>query len=204
MNKIILSILAALVCLVSAPCAQAAEGTRVGVVRIQEVFRKSEYAKQMEDKIRANFRQEEKEIDDLQKVLSDGQAKLQSNQLLDRDSFAYKEQVLNLQILELKLRDRMEKYAKNSRIQMAEFWRSVYADFQKAVGSIASTNQFDLIITAPDTQLSESGGASNAPEAVMSEVLQRRVQFVAPRIDITNQVIQVMNDTYRKRSGGTH
>ena len=37
------------------------------------------------------------------------------------------------------------------------------------------------------------------PEAVMSEILQRRVQYLSPRIDITQQVIDTMNAMNRGR-----
>ena len=67
----------------------------VVVVRIEEVFRNSDYAKQMETQIRASFRQEEKEIEDLQKVIRTQQEKLQNDAFLAPDTYQYKRKFLN-------------------------------------------------------------------------------------------------------------
>ena len=177
----------------------AAEGKQVAIVRIQEVFRRSEYAKQMETQIRASFQQEERAIEDMQKLLQTQQEKLQPSNLLDPDSYQYKEQVLKLQLMELKLRDMMQNYATMSRTRMATFWRSVYADFQNAIKSLASTGKYSLILSAPDVNLSEQSEKSNAPEAVMTEILQRWAQYVSPEADLTEQVIAVMNEFNKNR-----
>lgn len=171
----------------------------VAVVRIQEVFRKSEYAKQMEAQLKAGFATEEKQLEDLQKLLKSEQDKLQSNALLDPNSYQYKEMVMRYQLLELKFQDKRQNYQKMSRAKMANFWRSVYADFRQAIERIGSTGRYLVIETAPDMELSEDSVRSNAPEMVMTEILQRRIQYVAPSVDITEQVIQVMNEINQRR-----
>ncbi len=171
----------------------------VAVVRIQEVFRRSDYAKQMEKQIKDGLVQEEKELDDLQKMLKSEQEKLQSNALLDPNTLSYKEMVMKFQLLNLKFEDKRQNYQKTSRQKMATFWRSVYAEFQIAIKQVGSTGKYLVIETTPDIELSEDSARSTAPELVMTEILQRRVQYTDPTVDITELVIQVMNQNNQRR-----
>ena len=172
----------------------------VVIVRIEEVFRNSDYAKQMETQIRASFRQEEKEIEDLQKLIRTQQEKLQSDAFLAPDTYQYKKKVLELQILQLQLQDKAERFQKLTRTKMANFWRGVYADFQKAVKHLVKIRNYDIVITAPDIELSDRLEKSNSPEAVISEILRRQVQYVSPENDMTDEIIKIMNALNAKRA----
>ena len=173
----------------------------IAVIRIEEVFRRSDYAKQMETQIRASFRQEEKEIEDLQKVIRTQQEKLQDDAFLVPDTYQYKKKVLELQILRLQLQDKMERFQKLTRTKMANFWRGVYSDFQKAVKLLVTKIKFDVVITAPDITLSDRLEKTNSPEAVIAEISRRQVQYIAPQNDMTEQIIKIMNAINAKRAG---
>ncbi len=173
----------------------------VVVVRIEEVFRNSDYAKEMETQIRASFRQEEKEIEDLQKVIRTQQEKLQSDAFLAPDTYQYRKKVLELQILQLQLQDKGERFQKLTRTKMANFWRGVYADFKKAIKHLVKIRNYDIVITAPDIDLSDKLEKSNSPEAIISEIIRRNVQYVAPENDMTDEVIKIMNAMHAKRGG---
>lgn len=177
----------------------AQDGSRVGIVKIQDVLNKSEYAKQMETQIRASFRADESEIEQLQKLIVGEREKLTTDTLMSPESYAYKDRVLQIERLNLKLRDKVETFTKQTRAQMATFWRGVYADFRAAIIKIAAGGQYDLILTAPDVELSNDANNQDVPEAVMNEIIQRRVQHVSPKIDITQQVIDTMNAINRGR-----
>lgn len=174
--------------------------TSVAVIRIEEVFRRSDYAKQMETQIRASFRQEEKEIEDLQKVIRTQQEKLQSDAFLAPDTYQYKKKVLELQILSLQLQDKMERFQKLTRTKMANFWRGVYSDFQKAVKHLVTVIKYDIVITTPDMALSDRLEKSNSPEAVIAEISRRQIQYIAPQNDVTEQIIKIMNAINSKRA----
>ncbi|MBP5233341.1 MAG: OmpH family outer membrane protein [Planctomycetes bacterium] len=185
--------------IVAMAAAPAAEGVSIAVVRIQDVLQKSEYAKTMETQIRASFKAEEQEIEDLQKLIRTEQEKLASDTLMSPESYTYKDKVLQIERLKLKLRDRVDNFSKQTRSKMSTFWRSVYAAFRAAIVKVAESGRYDLIITAPDVNLSNEANQQDIPEAVMSEILQRRVQYLSPRIDITQQVIDTMNAMNRGR-----
>ncbi len=201
MRKLLSALLFTVVALTAFPANISAAEGKVVVVRIQEVFRRSEYAKTMETQIKASFLQEERAIEDLQKLYRTERESLESNALLDRNSYQFQEKAMRLQLLELKLKDKVQRYQKLSRTRMADYWRSIYTDFQAAIKRLSSTGQYSIVITAPDVALSAHSEKSNAPESVMGEILQRRVQYVNPANDITEQVIQVMNDINSKRAG---
>lgn len=181
--------------------ANAAEaGTRVAVVRIQAVFEKSEYAKQMETKIRARFRQDEKDIQDLERSIRTQKEQLSSEAFVAPDSLVYKEKVLRIQIQELQYQDKVKRFSMLNRTKMAEFWRSVYADFQKAIAHMSSTGKYDLILTASDINLPDQVMQTNSPEAVLNAISQRRIQYIRSQIDITDQIIKLMNAINAKRA----
>ncbi|MDR0868281.1 MAG: OmpH family outer membrane protein [Planctomycetota bacterium] len=177
----------------------AGEPTSVAIVQIQEVLNRSEYAKQMETSIRAGFKSEEQEIEDLQKLIRTESEKLQTDTMMSPDSYTYKDKVLQIERLKLKLADKAQNFSRQTRSKMAEFWRSVYKDFRAAIEQIAKSGQYDLILTAPGTELSNDAAQNDVPEAVMGEIIQRRVQYVAPKIDITQKVIDMMNAINRGR-----
>jgi Skp family chaperone for outer membrane proteins len=176
-----------------------ASAGEIAVVRIQEVLKNSDYAKQMETKIRSDFKTDEQEIEDLQKVIRNNTEKMQSDPMLSPDSYTYKDTVLQIERVRLKLNDKMQNFNKNTRLQMATFWRNVYADFRAAVDRVAASGKYDLIITAPDIELSPETANSESPEAMMMEILRRNVQYINPRVDVTQQVIDTMNAINRAR-----
>lgn len=196
-SRITLAMLAVVVALPMV-AAFAGEG-QVAVVRLQEVFRQSTYAKQMEAQIKASFAQEERAIEDQQKLLKSEQEKLASNALLDPNSYQYKEKVMKIQLMELKYRDMVQRFTSLSRSKMATYWKAVYADFQTAINRVASTGQFSVIMTTPDIDLPEQVEKTNSPEMMMTEILQRRVMYINPQVDVTDQVIKVMNEINQKR-----
>ena len=82
---------------------------------------------------------------------------------------------------------------------MANYWRGVYADFQKAIKHLVKIRNYDIVITAPDVELSDKLEKSNSPEAIISEILRRQVQYIAPENDMTDEVIKIMNAINSKR-----
>lgn len=184
-----------------APRATAGEGAKVGVIRIQQVFKDYVYAREMEKKIKESFAHDEKQIQDLQRQIQQLKEELQANP--EPSGALARERILQIQIFEVRLEEKVRRYRKFSRARMAEFWRTVYKDFQQAVNILASQQRYDIIITAPDIDLSEEVGRSDAPEAIQNEILLRYMQYISPRVDLTDQVIQMMNQlAARKATGG--
>jgi len=201
-----LSVLAvlALAVLVGAEAAPVAPApSRLGVVRIQQIFKDFQYARDQETAIKEEFKKAEAEIENLKKQIKEKTDALRTDPLTGPGSKRFKLGMLKIKELEVELEDKTEEFAKMRRRRMAEFYRSVYEKFQKAVQDYAAKQGLDVVITAPDTALSEESSESDSPIAIQNEILLRHVQYIGQACDITKQVIDLMNANYAKTSKNT-
>ncbi len=180
--------------------AEEARALRIGVVKIQDVFKEYKFAKVQEEKIKASFKGEEDSIDQLEKEIRAAQDKLSRDTLIERNSAAWKLQALEIQKKQITLDEKKQRFAKMTRQAMAEFYRSIYKDFRKVVELYSKEYKFDLVITAPETELSDDSEKSDSPLAIQNEILMRRVQYISPSVDITKQIIASMNNMYAAKN----
>jgi len=182
--------------------AAAPRALRIGVVKIQDVFKEYKFAKEQEEKIKASFKGEEDSIAQLEKEIVGAQDKLSRDTLIERNSAAWKLQALEIQKKQITLDEKKQRFAKMTRQAMAEFYRSIYKDFRKVVDLYAKEYNFDLVITAPETDLSDDSERSDSPLAIQNEILLRRVQYISPSVDITKQIVASMNNMYAAKGAG--
>jgi len=174
---------------------------KIGVVRIQNVFKDFQYAKDQEAAIKAEFKKDEDGMTALKQQMEEKKKHLQADPLIGPGSKKFKLEALELRKLEVELEDKVDEFKKASRKRMAEFYRSIYEKFQKAVADVAARRGLDLVITAPDTDLSKEAEESDSPVAIQQEILLRHVQFIGPSCDITKEVLDQMNAQYGKAKG---
>lgn len=170
----------------------------IGVVRIQQVFKDYAYAREQENKIKEEFKGQEEEIKTLKGKIEKKQQALAGNALMRRGSLAWKLEMLEIQRMRLLIEDKMNAFKKATRERMAGYYVNVYAHFRKAVDDYAKHYKYDIVITAPDRDLSKETEESGAPEAVQNEILLRRVQYISVSVDITKPIVELMNARYKK------
>ncbi len=177
------------------PAATDAGELQVGVVRIQQVFKRYEYAIKQEKAITESFKPEREQIKRMEADIRERVNKIRGSdmQMLPPDSPILQEKQLEIRILEVRLNNKLKQLQKLQRHRMAEFWRSVYTEFRKAVDAIATRHGYDLIITAPDADLSAESRDSSAPESIQNEILLRNIQYIGKRIDLTDAIVEYMN-----------
>lgn len=199
----VLGVFVWLACLATTAHAQgvAAPPLKVGIIRIQQVFQNYTFAIEQEKAIKEGFQQQQDEINALGEQIKKEKDALVADTTTDRNSAVWQEKILKIQILEVRLKDKLERFQKMSRHARAEYYRSIYADFRRAVDTIAKRDQFDIIITAPDTELSKEVLENDSPMAIQNEILMRQMQFISPRVDITQAVTDQMNAFHAARSG---
>ncbi len=204
---------AAVLCLGWQAAARAAEGQdqapayplpRVGVVRIEEVFRQIDYIKEQEQVLRQEYEQDRARINSLQQQITEKQTELRQNPLITPQSPRFRKGMLEIQLMQVDLEEQYQQLRESLSKDTAEFWKSVYLQFQLAVKGYAEHYQLDLVITAPDAELAELEEREETPDRIQQQILMRRVQYLSPRIDITPQIIEMMNKEYQqRRAGGT-
>ncbi len=174
---------------------------RIGVVRVEVVFKEYQYAKDQEAKIKSEFNREKAVIDGLKKQIKTRLDRLRNDPLTPHGSKEWKLGMLEIEKLKIRLEDRQRKFNRDVRKRMAEFYRSIYEDFRAVVQAVGQKYQYDLIITSPSPELSKDGPAANNPEGIRTEILLRRIQYIGKKqgVDITAFVIQEMNKVYAKR-----
>lgn len=168
----------------------------VGVVRIQQIFKDFKYAQDMEKSIRVEFEKEEKEIKSLEEQMKTKMEDLQNDPLIRPGGTKFKLGRLEIERLKVLRDDKVAKFRQDTAKRMAEFYREIYKRFRVAVNKYADHYKYDLIITAPDPELSDGTDAGNNPQAVQNEILLRRVQYVGSSTDVTKPVIELMNRIY--------
>lgn len=173
---------------------------RIGVIRVQDVFQEYQYAQDQEEKIKAEFDKEKNAIETLKKQIREKMERLKHDPLIRPGGRKWKLEMLEIKRLEIDLEHRQNKFQQDVRKRMAEFYRSIYQHFRAVVQKVGEDYQYDLIITAPSPDLSTEGEEQSAdkPEAVRTEILLRRVQYIGKRrgVDITQFVLDSMNKRY--------
>lgn len=178
---------------------------RIGVIYIQQIFKDYQYAQETRKLLESRFKKDQEEIKALMKQIRDKKRDLRNNPLGNRDNIDFKLAAWEIKKMEIQWEERMRKFKRDNFKATADFYRDVYADFRKAVNRLGDYNKYDLIITAPNVELSEELQKINSPEALKSEILVRRVQYTSKNMDITSFVVQLMNRNYneRKKKAGT-
>jgi Skp family chaperone for outer membrane proteins len=187
------------------PAAAPAAGgpTKVGVVRIQQIFKDFQYAKDQESLIKAEFKKSEDAITALKDQIDEKRKHVQNDPLIGPGTKKYKLEVLKIEEMKVELEDKLEEFRKERFKRMAEFYRSIYERFQKAIADYATRRGFDLVVTAPDTDLSKEAEESDSPVAIQNEILLRHVQFIGPACDITRDIVDLMNAMYQRNKART-
>jgi len=179
---------------------------RIGVVRVQDVFKDFQYARDQEQKIKDEFTKQKEQIEALKNQIDEKTQHLRHDPLIRPGSKKFLLERLEIQRLEIELEDMRKQFEQEVRKRMAEFYRSIYDQFRTVVLAVGEKYQYDLIITAPSPDLSKEGEGADNPEAIRTEILLRRVQYIGKRqgVDITDFVVQQMNDRYAKmKKAGT-
>ncbi|MBN2711223.1 MAG: OmpH family outer membrane protein [Planctomycetes bacterium] len=182
---------------------QAPVAQKIGVIKIEQVFKEYKFAKEMETSIKKEFENDEKEMKDLDAQIRDKMDKLRNNPLIRPGGKSFKLGMLEIERLKIELDDKRATFKKESGKRMAESYKAIYEDFRLAVTNFAKHNKFDLVITAPDPELGTEDDSAN-PQAIINEIVLRRVQFVSENVDITKYIVDYMNQIYASKKKGVN
>jgi Skp family chaperone for outer membrane proteins len=173
------------------PCAWSAEpGPKIGVVNIAKVFANYKKTQDLERDLRATRDQKQQVADE------------KRNEIVKvRDSIA---------LLEIGTdeRKKLEEEFQKKQVEFQTFQRvtteslsgkrrdvteKLYSEIVKAIADLGKEQNFDVIIKVEDTSLS-----SETLDELLFKINQRNVVYAAPKLDITDAVLNRLNKGYSK------
>lgn len=190
MRRALIAVFAAIV---SVSFAQAGEGPKVAVVRIQDAINSYERAKELQKDIDASFKDQKEQINKLREELKVLQKEVQADSVLEPNDMKQFQKIQDLRAKEFTLKTLGNSFMKEYNDRMVEFYRAIYADFQAAVKEYATNNGCDLVLRKVKDDLE----APNV-QGVQQEIAIKVVQFASAAVDCTDQVLAIMNRNFEK------
>lgn len=172
---------------------------RIGVVRIQDVFDKYEYKEDQEKAIKAEFSKDKDDIDKISKLIDEKMQKLKNDNMIKPGGKEWQLEMLEIEKLKVEFKALQDHFKDEFNKRMAQFYRTIYENFRSVVDYFGQTYQFDLIVTAPKTEISKETLESDNPVAIQNEILLRNVQYIGKSMDITDYIVNEMNKRYREK-----
>jgi len=167
---------------------------KLGVVDLNVVFENYEKRKLLDKEMREKEKWYQKKINEKKKELENLRDKIQ---LLDLGSEARMNHEDEFEKKNMEL-ESYAKYAENSLVKKyKETFEGLYAEVLKTIETVGKRNNYDLIIKKEEANL-QSKGISE----LQFKVGIRTVLYHSDAIDITNQVVDVLNNNYYKSGKG--
>ncbi|MCF6150100.1 MAG: OmpH family outer membrane protein [Candidatus Kuenenia sp.] len=169
-------------------------GLKIGVVDLNIVFEKYEKRKKYDADLREEEKSYQTKINDKKKELVSLKDKIQLMDLGSQDRKKYEEEFERKNI-------ELESYAKVAEKSLMrkykESFELLYSEVLKEIEAIGRQNRYDLIIKKEEAEL-QSGGISE----MQFKVGIKTVLYHSDAVDITNQVINLLNKKYSKADKG--
>ena len=176
-------------------------GIRIAVIRIQEAFNDYQKTKEMRKSIETSFKQQRDGVEKLGKSIETMKNDLRRESTrLTPGSYKMFERIQAIKAKEFLHKTMRDTYRKDLNEEMVVFYKAIYEDFQKAVADYSAQPgvKIDLVIRAADQDLKNKDAFG-----IQNEIGLKILHYYRPALDITQQVIQVMNRNYQKsRKGG--
>ncbi len=170
-----------------------ARPTAVAVVNVQEVFESLEEKTQVETTMKAQLDSLNEQEQDRKKELQALQADLE---ILAPGTPAFTEKQHELERKSIELQAwrgfQTQKLQRERGIQIEMLYRKVI----DSIGQVAEQNQYDIVMFK-ESAVNFQGAK---PEALTALIQVRKVLWAADDLDLTNNVIQMMNNEFSNRS----
>lgn len=167
--------------------------TRIGVVRLSECFDEKRYDKIKE--VRAQFEAMLKELDEqtkgLEKEVKDAADK---KAVAPSGSKAKMEAVKMEALARAKLQIHKETAKSIALNGYAKYQAEVYQEILRVIAVVGNEGGYDLILKLDEAKFE----GENSPSEVSQEIAIKSVLYAAPAADLTEKVIQRLNQEMRK------
>ncbi len=165
----------------------------VGVVDIARVFEGYQMTRDLEQRFDARQQGIRAEADNRRQAMEKQLATLEA---FDPTSKDYAERRDRLQQMQFEFRVWLEMEEQRLKEEHMLWLRMIYDDVSEAVAQSARSRGIDLVLTHRD--LSEDVPDSSA---LRNEILLKKVLYFSDRVDLTGQVLRLVNENYEQRGG---
>ncbi len=171
--------------------------TTTAIIDLQKVVANLEERRQMEADFRTRAERLDSQAQDKKKVIDDLQRDLKDLAVEGTASFKQKQDELTKKLIEYQVWHQIEsqKLAGDRNIQSEK----LYKDIVDAAGQLAKENGYDLILVK-QVNLNLPTGQAAQPNITLPI---RSVVWAANDLDVTDQLIQMMNNQYKNMVGNT-
>ncbi|MCC8179546.1 MAG: OmpH family outer membrane protein [Planctomycetes bacterium] len=176
---------------------QAPEARRIGVVFIQQVFKNYNYARDMEERMKATYLPEQQRIEQEMARITEMERALQNNPLKPPGGNPWRKSMMEIEAARVELQSMQEEFATRVSQEEAALWLNMYNALQRSIKTIGDAYSYDLIIASPDIAISEEAVRSQNPMAFQNEIMMRRIQYVKDSANLTRVVTDLLNHRYR-------
>ena len=186
-------------CTLAAAPLRAADGApalKVAVVRIQDAFEQYDRTKVMKKSIEAAFKPQQDAINKLGEQVQNMKVELRQNKMMEPGSYKWFEKMQEIKTKEYLLKSMDKEMREDWNEQMVQFYKAIYEDFQNGVKAYAEQARLDIVIRAADQDLKNESAVG-----IQNEIGLKIVHYFRPSLDVTEQVVQVMNRRYKNKAG---
>jgi len=175
--------------------AAAAAGThQVGLIDMAHVFKNYDKFKSMTEDMQGDAKKAQADAEAMVEQMKQVQTKMQSLQEGSEDYIKNETQILTLQT-------KLESFRKVQQREFlrkeAEIYKTVYMEVQEAVQKYAKYYKYTLIIRFNR----QSVDAAENPQEIITS-MNRQVVYYRDQDDLTDPILNFLNDEYKKASGG--
>ncbi len=165
----------------------------VGVVNIAQVFEGYQMTRDLEARFDARRQNTRDEADSRRKAIDNQVAALEA---FDPASKDFAERQEKLRQTEVEFRVWLELEEQRLKNEHMLWLRLIYDDVCQATARSAATRDIDLVLTYDE--LSDDLPDSSA---LRQEILLKKVLYFSERVDLTGEVLRLVNEAYEKRGG---
>ncbi len=185
-----------------------AEDKRIAVVNVSEVFSRYARVKDVQEVLQKEFKPKQDEMEADQRNLKKWKDRIETKSLevdpkKDKDLFADQ---LKLQQATFDFQNKYEDLLRQVEERRKNEMKSVLMEIRRAIATTGKQEKYELVLRAPEYDdvfdPAKAGEKDKNDEATSAAELVRRfrdnpVLFFASNVNITNQVVEMLNADYK-------
>lgn len=185
-----------------------AQEKRIAVVNIATVFTSYAKVKDIQEKLKVEFDPRQKSLDTEEQAIKSQMAKIQINGGEADDPAVFRSK-LDLEQRKFDFQVKVKKLFVEIEERRKTEMKSVLDEIKGAISAVGRKKNYDLVMRAPEfnDDFDPARAGAGAPEAARSaqELVQKfrenPVLYFAAGVDITVEVIEILNTDYKVRGG---
>lgn len=180
---------------VRANSTNAAAASKIALINIEKVINDLDEVKMGQQKIGAKADARQVELNNIAKQIDEGQKKLE---LIDPKDTSRREEAVKLMELTATANAKQQAFQGIINIEKGDLFREVHGNIMDACASFAQKNDIELILVDDRVLSFQENDDVNKVSALIS---QKRIVYGAPALDITNDIIKMMNNNFAANGG---